>query len=277
MGPNNFTPKQCPQKSKALLDSLQGDQTTQIARHALSLIPAITSESIIHDNACGAGPVTTLIAESSTPAKLQATDIDETVIQTVAEKAKQHGWNFVETGVMDATELRFQDNTFTHSIMNFGIQAVPQPQKVAAEIYRTLKPGGSTVLTSWASTPHSSSIEDASRATRDGEGTAHSARFPPHIYTVLCVETLLKDAGFKSVYVEQFPAYYPTGNVKSWAESIWGLIGEPVGGWTQNDEEKWDNAIAEMMESLKNNPDVEVNPNGSGVMKYVANVAVASK
>ncbi|KAF9732823.1 hypothetical protein PMIN02_011504 [Paraphaeosphaeria minitans] len=277
MDSNTFTPKQCPPKSQAILETLQGDLTTQVAKHALTLIPPVSSESIVHDNACGAGPITTLIAESFTPAKLHATDIHEAVVLTVAEKAKQHGWNFVETAVMDATELDFSDNTFTHSITNFGVQGVLQPQKAVAEIFRTLQPGKTAVLTAWASTPYSLAMEDASRATRNGEGTAHSVKFALHIYTALWIETLLKDSGFGSVHVEQFPAYSLTANVKSWGEHLWGLIGAPMGGWTQIDEENWDQAIAEVIRSLENNPDVEIKPDGGGVLKFVANVAVASK
>lgn len=277
MDSNTFTLKQCPPKRQDILETLQGDLTTQVARHALTLIPPVLSESMVHDNACGAGPITTLIAEFSTPAKLHATDIHEAVVLTVAEKAKQRGWKFVETAVMNATALDFSDNTFTHSITNFGIQGVLQPQKAVAEIFRTLQPGKTAVLTSWASTPYSLAMEDASRATRNGEGTAHSVRFPPHIYTAIWIETLLRDAGFGSVHVEQFPVYSLIDNVKSWGEHLWGLIGPPTGGWTQIDEENWDQAIAEVIKSLENNSDVKIKSDGGGVLKFVANVAVASK
>jgi SAM-dependent methyltransferase len=45
--------------------------------------------------------------------------------------------------------LSFPDNKLTHSFTNFAIMAMPEPDKVAAHIYRTLKPGGTAVITTW--------------------------------------------------------------------------------------------------------------------------------
>ncbi len=49
---------------------------------------------------------------------------------------------------MDAQELSYIDNTFTHIFMNMGIFLLPNPEKGASEMYRTLKPGGVAVITS---------------------------------------------------------------------------------------------------------------------------------
>jgi len=49
---------------------------------------------------------------------------------------------------MDAQELCYSDNFFTHSFMNIGIFLLPDPVRGAAEICRTLKPGGVTVISS---------------------------------------------------------------------------------------------------------------------------------
>lgn len=50
---------------------------------------------------------------------------------------------------MPGEALAFQDNTFTHSITNIGILVFADGAKGAREIYRTLKLGGTAIVTSW--------------------------------------------------------------------------------------------------------------------------------
>jgi ubiquinone/menaquinone biosynthesis C-methylase UbiE len=63
------------------------------------------------------------------------------------EMLRKKNWLGVKSDVMDAQELSYADNTFTHCFMNMGIFLLPDPEKGAVEIYRTLKPGGVAVIT----------------------------------------------------------------------------------------------------------------------------------
>ncbi|KAF2279252.1 S-adenosyl-L-methionine-dependent methyltransferase [Westerdykella ornata] len=275
--PSGFTPKQMAPRSPGVLDAIQGTVTKQIAKHALSLAPPITSESIVHDNACGTGAVTETIMEGGVaPAKLHATDLMPPFAQIVAGKAQQNGWGFVETAPMNAMELGFPDNTFTHSISNFFIQAVPVPAKAAAEIYRTVKPGQTAIVTSWAPVPHSDAIETASEVTR-GKDVVLPMRFSPETYTAGWLEKLLKETGFSSLHIEDFDGYCHTDDLRQWCTHLWSFMGAAAGGWTPKDEEDWDLAIDTMVKTLKENPDVEAREDGSATVKMVAHIAIATK
>src|SRR5271154_6310665 len=50
---------------------------------------------------------------------------------------------------MNSEDLTFLNDTFTHSFASFLLMAVSDPDKVASEMYRTLKPGRTAFATIW--------------------------------------------------------------------------------------------------------------------------------
>ena len=123
-------------------------QSSPIARSLIAFAPPISQESIVLDNASGPGTITTEIlkhtAPDNTPPRIYAADISPAMIEVLRQK-KLPG---VISDVMDAMELSYANDTFTHSFMNMAIFLLPDPEKGASEIYRTLKPGGVAVITS---------------------------------------------------------------------------------------------------------------------------------
>lgn len=139
-----------------------------ISRDLLFLLPTLGSSSVIHDNACGPGIVTAEIqalfqSRSSVPPKLHATDFSPAMISLLDSKATEGQWSNVVTAVMDAEKLGFESDTFTHSITNFGIFLFPDPERSIKEIFRTLKPGGTAVVTSWATLSWLTMLQDVQR------------------------------------------------------------------------------------------------------------------
>jgi ubiquinone/menaquinone biosynthesis C-methylase UbiE len=121
----------------------------KIARDLISLGPPISSTSIVLDNASGPGIITGEILNQTASSAggspiIYAVDISPAMIEMLRKK----NWPSVKSDVMDAQALSYPDNTFTHSFMNMGIFLLPEPEKGAEEIYRTLKPGGVAVITS---------------------------------------------------------------------------------------------------------------------------------
>jgi ubiquinone/menaquinone biosynthesis C-methylase UbiE len=55
----------------------------------------------------------------------------------------------LQAAFIDAQSLSFADDTFTQSYMNFGIFFLPDATRGAAEIHRTLKPGGAAFISTW--------------------------------------------------------------------------------------------------------------------------------
>ncbi|KAF2662626.1 hypothetical protein K491DRAFT_709973 [Lophiostoma macrostomum CBS 122681] len=178
MDANAFIPKQCPERTPLVLSIVQGDVTQQVARHALNLVPDIASSSIIHEKACGTGPVMSIVASSpSPPQKLHATDIAPVFVQIVAQK--------------DAEKKRI-----LYALNNnFYIQAVPETHRAMAEIYKTLKPEGTAVIKSWAPVPHVATIKGANARTR-GEGSPLFNKFKPENYTIAFLVDIIGNAGF---------------------------------------------------------------------------------
>src|SRR5579871_320693 len=120
------------------------------ARHILDILPPIDSNAVIHDNASGPGTVAfEILSRFPNPPRptIHATDFSEAMISGVQDNIASKG--NILTSVMDSESLNFKDNTFTHSITNFGLFIFPNPDKGAREIFRTLKPDGTAVVTTW--------------------------------------------------------------------------------------------------------------------------------
>lgn len=121
---------------------------SKTVRDLISLMPPISSTSIVLDNASGPGIVTQKIIQQSISASTAPTIFAADISPAMIELLKQKNFPTVKADVMDAQELSYHDNTFTHVFMNMAIFLLPEPEKGAREIYRTLKPGGVAIVTS---------------------------------------------------------------------------------------------------------------------------------
>jgi ubiquinone/menaquinone biosynthesis C-methylase UbiE len=134
-----------------------GRPTRDIAHYVLNLPSAPSFGSVVLDNACGPGVVTEEIMQlhsqdrnSDERPKIYAVDLAPSMTAALQHKCVTQGWTNIERGTMNAQGLAFPDGIFIHSYMNFGIFFLPDAEKGAAQIHRTLKPGGFAVVTVWA-------------------------------------------------------------------------------------------------------------------------------
>jgi ubiquinone/menaquinone biosynthesis C-methylase UbiE len=182
-------------------DDLIGLVTGDIGRHTIDyLIPTPSSDSIIHDNACGTGLVTEHLQHiasktGSYPKLIHATDFVPSVTQVMRRKASGNGWKNVDISVMDSQELTFPDNHFDLSITNFGIFFLPDPQQGANHIYRTLKPGGTAVVTTWKERRSMETIAEAQKSIRPDLKALHSP-WAEHWAKEKSLRDVLTSAGF---------------------------------------------------------------------------------
>lgn len=107
------------------------------------------------DNACGTGIVTQLIKDSHPTAHIHCADIAPGMVDIVKEKAQALDWVNVETAVLDAGDLKaLGDGSFSHVLTNFGFSPSPNdkagPARAAREMWRVLKEGGVTVVSTWS-------------------------------------------------------------------------------------------------------------------------------
>ncbi|KAH8585461.1 hypothetical protein B0O99DRAFT_696463 [Bisporella sp. PMI_857] len=231
---------------------------TAAAKKAITLAPPITSDSVIHDNACGPGIITSAILsqfQESTilPPKIIATDIAPEMVKQAAKKGPS-----VNAQVMDAKNLdKIQSNFFTHSFTNFLFVRGWQDEDMvtfASEIYRTLLPGATAVKAAWELHQWQDVVEDALKQTRD-DITGLMAGQP---WTEEKVRTVFIKAGFdpKQVVITHFE-YIPDVPI-DWDSIVWQELLAAINGWVtrdMSDEEKKrykDNLHSRINEDKKN-------------------------
>ena len=98
------------------------------------------------DIGCGSGQ--TAIPAARLGHQVVGIDIAENLIEHATEEAKYEGLD-VKFDVGDAEDLPYEDNSFDVVISMIGAMFAPQPDKVASEIARVLRPGGKLYMANW--------------------------------------------------------------------------------------------------------------------------------
>ena len=84
--------------------------------------------------------------------------------------------------LLPAQSLTFPDNYFTHSFTNFFITHLDENHDPAAkQVCRTLKQGGTAIVSTWAAMAHEEPIKRAHLETR-GPDVAFPMAMPTHCY-----------------------------------------------------------------------------------------------
>jgi ubiquinone/menaquinone biosynthesis C-methylase UbiE len=263
------------------MQELMGDVTLQIARKIIN-IPHLAPGAIILDNGCGNGVVTQAITEIKSPgeATIYATDLVPPMVAATAAIAASKGWtDSVKAEAMPAESLTFENDFFTESFNNFLIFLVKDPEKAAAHIYRTLKPGGIAIVTTWASVAHHDAIIKASDETR-GVDAFHAYKEGAKWQSTDHLKSVLEGAGFKDIKITRKDAVLPIENLKRWAEVAWSFLGAPkgpAGGWVEKDEEMFEKAVEIVEREMRNEAKVTLDGKGGASARMVAHIAVAKK
>jgi ubiquinone/menaquinone biosynthesis C-methylase UbiE len=104
--------------------------------------------STVLDVACGPGTLALRLAQLA--AQVHGIDFSEAMLAVFRNKIEQAGHRNIKLHCGDAQTLPYADATFDAAFSLFGLMFFPDRQQGFAEIYRTLKPGGSVAITSWA-------------------------------------------------------------------------------------------------------------------------------
>lgn len=274
-----FQPKQITQYQAEHLAELQGDVSEQAIESTLGLIPPFSDGDVIHDNACGSGAVTDTIMGLAPPPtiRIDATDINEQFVQGVAALADKNSWP-VSTAVMSAQELTFPDDNFTHSFTSFAFHCLGDHNAAAKQVYRTLKPGGIAVASIWVSMPHVDALQRAHWRTRGKDGPMPTL-LPLDGFQEVHLRESLVVGGFKAenITCSNKDCYLKIPDLRRWAQLAWSYLGQLPGGWAQNDEDKWEEAITDIVQGLQAGNGITQNDQDETVLKMVACVAVARK
>jgi ubiquinone/menaquinone biosynthesis C-methylase UbiE len=219
--------------------------TRVIGQKTLPLLPPITTDSVVHDNACGPGVITfDIIAQCSKdgidPPTIYATDLNKAMIDVLQNAIDAGNLKTVTAQVMDGSDLsQFHDDEFTHSITNFGIFAFPDPVAGVKHIFRTLKPGGVAAITTWKYPGNIFFVNEVLQELAPGR----EEWFPVREWTQeATLRGILEEGGFNKSKVEflekstlwnieDFDATVELFNGPFWDYSKSGLTEEQKAGW----------------------------------------------
>ncbi len=274
-----FQPKQITKYQASDLAELMGTASIQIIEQALKIIPAIKDGDIIHDNAAGAGAVTEEVLKAL-PAganiHIDATDINKAFMESLQAKADQNKWP-VSASVMDGWDLTFPKDRFTHSFTTFGGPFFAGDGTGAKQIHNILQPGGLVVVGLWLFLPHLRPVIHAHHHTR-GEHVP-----PSYMLETGCgfgEDALRQDlaaAGFTDIRTFHCGAQLVIHDTRRWSQLAWSYLGPRNEGWTQEDEDKWEDAVEDLVQQLQSGKGLSKNEKGELVMTFEGCIAVAKK
>lgn len=176
----------------AVYEHRVGHSCRAVASHIPALLPPMPSTPVILDNACGTGAVTEEFLKVLPSARIHAADVTPPMVQAMqaivaAKPELQKG--VVEVEVMDGQALRYRNDFFDVSVMNFGIFFFPDPVVGVGEVYRTLKRGGTAVFTLWKEFGFKPVLWEVQRRVKPGDPLTELPLMEPW-----CDGTLLRQA-----------------------------------------------------------------------------------
>ncbi len=160
------------------------------------------------DVACGPGTLALKVAR--TASKVHGIDFSESMLAIFTKKIEQAGLRNIELHCGDAQALPYADQTFDAAFSMFGLMFFPDRKRGFAEIYRTLKPGGSIAVTSWAPVDQSPAMQTMFGALR-----AIKPDLPQPQRSVTTLENPevfkqeMQDAGFHNVEIRSITKAFP--------------------------------------------------------------------
>lgn len=101
------------------------------------------------DVGCGSGQ--TAIPAAKMGLKVTGVDIAENLIEHARKSAKKANLK-TQFDVGDAENLPYENNSFDAAITMIGAMFAPQPDQVASEFARVIKPGGTLCMANWTAT-----------------------------------------------------------------------------------------------------------------------------
>lgn len=179
----------------------------QYADEAIAASKLKTGATVL-DVACGPGTLALRLAH--TAGKVHGIDFSEAMLDIFKKQIEAAGHNHIELRCGDAQTLPYRDATFDAAFSLFGLMFFPDRKKGFAEIHRTLKPGGSVAITSWAPVDQSPVMQTMFGALR-----AIKPDLPQPQRSIATLENPdvfrqeMQDAGFRNVEIRLVTKPFP--------------------------------------------------------------------
>ncbi|KAH7027899.1 S-adenosyl-L-methionine-dependent methyltransferase [Microdochium trichocladiopsis] len=289
---NTFSPKQALAPTPELYNELASGGADKVAMASLACTAPIPAGSVVHDNGCGTGfssaAILASLADGVKPGDIaiKATDMSDdalTAYRMAAEK-RAADWPSTawETQQMDASNLTFADETFTHSFMSLVIFVLSNNGVDAMKhVYRTLKPGGTAIVNYWSDLPNLPALRAAAEATRPS-GTPRILDMMGDWFGPDKLRKTMEEAGFSpekvSVQEVDIPIKLPDNSIDRFAFMLWSFLGGSTSaGWLRSDEERWDEAVGIVADKLRASKGYKKLEDGTEHLAFKAAITVATK
>lgn len=164
-----------------------------------------------------AGPGTLSIPLASKVASIQALDFSKEMLVQLQNRASAKNIHNIHLIQGDGQELPTAANRFDAAFSLFGLMFFPNRKKGFAELYRVLKPGGITVVSSWAPWTESSLFMNISSALQAADPAilTPQANFNSLENPQLFLQEM-QEAGFKNVSIQPY-----TVTLSATASELW--------------------------------------------------------
>ncbi|KAI5476246.1 UbiE/COQ5 family methyltransferase [Pseudohyphozyma bogoriensis] len=138
-------------KQAATMERFTGPAAEVLAVQSGATAERATTPRIL-DNAAGAGILTAKVMARK-PAdqvvEIVCGDFEPAMVEAAKERIDKEGWKGVTAQQADALNLPFPDAHFSHVLINFGTQSMPDIDVAMKEAHRVLVPGGVLGFTTW--------------------------------------------------------------------------------------------------------------------------------
>jgi SAM-dependent methyltransferase len=256
---------------------------TQLITDMIASAGPIPPNALIHDNACGAGSCTRVImANPPHGVQIIATDIAPLMTTPLEDTVKEKGWPVtVRPGVPAQNLTCIEDNSVDLSLTSMALQMTPNGGVDAAkELYRTLKPGGVAVVDCFHLLPHLESVKQTFLKYKPRAPWIFGPPVMDDWYDGTKMLDALVAGGFVSDNIRMYKKtnFITVTNEEEYARQVWSTMGA-FGGWTQEDENVWEEATDMLKQKVRAMPEVEFLNDDHTSWKYpmIMWIAVAKK
>jgi SAM-dependent methyltransferase len=147
------------------------------------------------------------------------------------------------------------------------------------ENHRCLKPGGVLIVNSWHYVPNIAPVQTAARATRP-PGTAAPREGLDKWSDREFLRHVVVAGGFDEdrVTLSQADVCFTTTDLRHFATMLWSFMGGTAEtGWLTSDVDHWDEAVGIVVDELRTTRGFRDLGDGRAQLRFVANIAVATK
>lgn len=173
----------------------------------------------ILDVACGPGTLALKLARDA--GQVHGIDFSQNMLDIFQKHIESKGHSNITLHCGDAQALPYPDEMFDTAFSLFGLMFFPDRNKGFAEIHRTLKPGGSIAVTSWAPLDQSPAMQTMFGALR-----AIKPDLPQPQRSIATLENPdtfkreMEEAGFKKVEIRLVTKAFPVITIPEFWESM---------------------------------------------------------